>query len=159
MLRPNLRWLGSDQNWQSLIADLRKYIPLSPDSRHILAFWNLTWLSFGKQAPYLDLPSTGWDTYANMGRGYTQGRFRGRNLVYLETEYRAALLRNGLLGAVIFANMQTYSDYPNTSQFGQLLPGGGVGAAHKSKQALQSQSGHRLWHRYRRVERPVYQSG
>ncbi len=127
MLRPNLRWLGSDQNWQSVIADLRKYIPLSPDSRHILAFWNLTWLSFGNQAPYLDLPSTGWDTYANMGRGYTQGRFRGRNLVYLETEYRAALLRNGLLGAVVFANMQTYSDYPNTSQFGRLLPGGGVG--------------------------------
>ena len=93
----------------------------------MLAFWNLTWLSFGNQAPYLDLPSTGWDTYANMGRGYTQGRFRGRNLVYLETEYRAALLRNGLLGAVVFANMQTYSDYPDTSQFGRLLPGGGVG--------------------------------
>ena len=127
MVRPNLRWLGSDQNWQSVIADFRKYFPLSPNSRHILAFWNLNWLSFGNQAPYLDLPSTGWDTYANMGRGYTQGRFRGRNLVYLETEYRAALLRNGLLGAVVFANMQTYSNYPNTSQFGRLLPGGGVG--------------------------------
>ncbi|WP_332369429.1 hypothetical protein [Spirosoma telluris] len=37
------------------------------------------------------------------------------------------LLNNGLLGGVVFANMQTYSDYPNTNQFGKLLPGGGVG--------------------------------
>lgn len=126
-VRPNLRWLGSDQNWQSVIAEFRKYVPLSSDSRHILGFWNLNWLSFGGQAPYLDLPSTGWDTYSNMGRGYTQGRFRGRNLVYLETEYRTVLLNNGLLGGVVFANMQTYSDYPDTNHFGPLLPGGGIG--------------------------------
>lgn len=126
-VRPNLRWLGSDQNWQSVIADFRKYLPLSADGRHILAFWNMNWLSFGDQAPYLDLPSTGWDTYSNLGRGYTQGRFRGRNMVYVETEYRTALLTNGLLGGVVFANVQTYSDYPNSNQFGRLLPGGGVG--------------------------------
>ena len=126
-VRPNVTWLGSDQNWQSVIADFRKYIPLSPDSRHILAFWNLNWLSFGGQAPYLDLPSTGWDTYSNMGRGYTQGRFRGRNLVYVESEYRTILLNNGLLGGVVFVNMQTYSNYPDTQHFGKLLPGGGVG--------------------------------
>ncbi|GAB3015076.1 BamA/TamA family outer membrane protein [Spirosoma pulveris] len=127
VVRPNMRWLGSDQNWQSVLADFRKYIPLAENGKHILTFWNLNWLSFGGQAPYLDLPSTGWDTYSNMGRGYTQGRFRGRNLVYLETEYRTVLLRNGLLGGVVFANMQTYSDYPETNHFGRLLPGGGVG--------------------------------
>lgn len=127
VFRPNMRWLGSDQNWQSVLADFRKYLPLSTDGRHILTFWNVNWLSFGGQAPYLDLPSTGWDTHSNLGRGYAQGRFRGRNLIYLETEYRAVLLNNGLLGGVIFANMQTYSDYPNTKQFGRLLPGGGIG--------------------------------
>ena len=127
VFRPNLTWLGSDQNWKSLIADFRKYIPLSSDSRHILAFWSMNWLTFGGNAPYLDLPSTGWDTYSNLGRGYTQGRFRGRDLVYLETEYRAALLHNGLLGGVVFANVQTYSDYPRGNQLGRLLPGGGVG--------------------------------
>ncbi|WP_148562444.1 BamA/TamA family outer membrane protein [Spirosoma radiotolerans] len=127
VVRPNLRWLGSDQNWQSVIADFRKYIPLSSTGQHILAFWNMNWLSFGGQAPYLDLPSSGWDTYSNLGRGYVQGRFRGRNLVYLEAEYRTQLLSNGLLGAVVFTNMQTYSNYPDTSHFGRLLPGGGVG--------------------------------
>lgn len=126
-IRPNLRWLGSDQNWQSVVADFRKYIPLSADSRHILAFWNLNWLSFGGQAPYLDLPSTGWDTYSNLGRGYTQGRFRGRNLVYFETEYRTVLLNNGLLGGVVFANVQTFSNYPDSRHFGTLLPAAGVG--------------------------------
>ncbi|WP_293684051.1 MULTISPECIES: BamA/TamA family outer membrane protein [unclassified Spirosoma] len=127
MFRPNLRLLGSDQNWQSVLADFRKYIPLTADSRHILALWNVNWLSLGGQAPYLDLPSTGWDTHANLGRGYTQGRFRGQNLVYFETEYRAVILNNGLLGGVVFANMQSYSDYPNTAHFGKLLPGWGVG--------------------------------
>ncbi len=127
VFRDNLQWLGSDQNWQSIIADFRKYVPLSDNGRHILSFWSMNWLTFGGQAPYLDLPSTGWDTYSNMGRGYTQGRFRGRKLVYLETEYRTLLLSNGLLGGVIFANMQTYSDYPNSNHFGKLLPGGGVG--------------------------------
>ena len=125
--RPNLRWLGSDQNWQSVLADFRKYVPLTNDGRHILAFWNVNWLSFGNQPPYLDLPSTGWDTHANLGRGYAQGRFRSRNLVYLETEYRTVILHNGLIGGVVFANVQTLSDYPNTSTFGRLIPGGGVG--------------------------------
>ncbi|GAB4045047.1 BamA/TamA family outer membrane protein [Spirosoma litoris] len=127
IFRPNMRWLGSDQNWQSVLADFRKYVPLSNDGRHILTFWNVNWLSFGGQAPYLDLPSTGWDTHSNLGRGYTQGRFRGRNMIYMETEYRTVLLNNGLLGGVVFANMQTFSGYPNTNQFGKLLPGGGVG--------------------------------
>ncbi|GAB2534235.1 hypothetical protein GCM10027085_26330 [Spirosoma aerophilum] len=127
VVRPNLRWLGSDENWQSVVADFRKYVPLSRSGRHILAFWSMNWLSFGGQAPYLDLPSTGWDTYSNLGRGYTQGRFRGRNLIYLEAEYRTELLNNGLLGGVVFANMQTYSDYPDTKQFGRLLPAAGVG--------------------------------
>ena len=130
VFRPNMRWLGSDQNWQSVLADFRKYIPFPQGSRNILAFWNMNWLSFGGQAPYLDLPSTGWDTYSNMGRGYTQSRFRGRNLIYLESEYRVPLLRNGLIGGVVFANVQTYTDWPSNS-FNRLLPGGGVGLRFK----------------------------
>lgn len=128
--RPNLRWLGSDQNWQSLIADVRKYVPWPGSTRNILAFWGMAWLSLGQQAPYLDLPSTGWDTYSNLGRGYVQGRFRGQNLIYLETEYRLSLLHNGLLGGVIFANMQAYSNWP-VNTFDRLLPGGGLGLRFK----------------------------
>jgi hypothetical protein len=126
LFRPNLRLLGSDQNWQSLITDVRKYIPLPRGSNNILALWSMNWLSFGGPAPYLDLPSTGWDTYSNLGRGYIQGRYRGRNLVYLETEYRMVLLRNQLLGGVIFANVQSYPGEKG-HEMGKLLPGMGVG--------------------------------
>ncbi len=126
LFRPNFRFLGSDQNWQSLLMDFRKYITWPAGSRSVLGFWNTNWLTLGGIPPYLDLPSTGWDTYSNIGRGYTQGRFRGRNLIYLETEYRMPISRNGLLGSVFFANIQSYTEGLG-GNFRRLLPGGGVG--------------------------------
>ena len=68
--------MGSDENWRSLLIDMRKYFKLSQHSRNILAFWSYTWLTLSGKPPYLDLPSTAWDNYANMGRGYIQSRFR-----------------------------------------------------------------------------------
>ena len=44
------------------------------------------------------LPSTGWDDQSNLGRGYIQGRFRARELVYAEAEYRFGILRNDFIG-------------------------------------------------------------
>lgn len=126
LFRANERLLGSTTNWQALITDVRKYVPFPRGSRNVLAFWNVNWLTFGGQAPYLDLPSTGWDTYSNLGRGYVQGRFRGRNLIYGETEYRMPLLRNGLIGCVVFANVQAYNNGDGQG-FGRLLPGVGAG--------------------------------
>ena len=72
------------------------------------------------------LPSNGWDDAYNSGRGYIQGRFRDRNMVYLESEYRFNISRNGLIGAVVFANLQNYS----ASMFKEYqgwIPGGGMG--------------------------------
>jgi outer membrane protein assembly factor BamA len=126
LYRDNLTGLGSDQNWQSLTLDLRKYFHLSPGGRNILAFWSYDWLTLAGKPPYLDLPATGWDTYNNTGRGYIQGRFRSENMVYLETEYRFAISRNGLFGGVAFANMQSFSDYPSRS-FSKLWPAAGGG--------------------------------
>jgi hypothetical protein len=76
--------------------------------------------------PYLDLPSTGWDTYSNTGRGYIQGRYRSKNMVYLETEYRFKISKNGLFGGVIFANVQSFSDWPSNS-FQSIAPAAGIG--------------------------------
>jgi hypothetical protein len=128
--RPNLTYLGSDQNWQELLCEFRKYIKLSPNSDNVLAFWNLDWFTFGGKVPYFDLPSTGWDTYSNFGRGYIQGRLRGSNMLYLEGEYRFGILRNGLIGGVVFANMQSVSEM-QTTDFKTFLPGGGVGLRFK----------------------------
>jgi hypothetical protein len=119
--------MGSDNNWQSLLLELRKYIPVSPSKRNVLAIWSYNWLTLGGgKPPYLLLPSTGWDDFYNTGRGYIQGRYRGRDMLYLETEYRFDVTHNGLLGAVVFANAQSFSR-EITKQLSVIAPGAGVG--------------------------------
>lgn len=123
---PNFIFLGSDKNYNCLVIDTRKYFKLSSKSDNILAFWNYNWFTFNGNAPYLDLPSTGWDAYANMGRGYIQSRLRGKNLMYLEAEYRFKITQNGLLGGVIFTNVQTVTDWPS-NKFQVYYPAVGTG--------------------------------
>lgn len=112
--RNNLRGLGSTVNWQSLILDVRKYIAFPAKSKNILAFWSYNWLVLNGRPPYLNLPSNSWDTNSATGRGYIQGRFRGAQLLYLESEYRFNITRNGLLGGVMFVNAQSVSGQPGT---------------------------------------------
>ena len=126
LFRQNMTALGSDQNWESLRIDLRKYYRFPRNSENVLAFWSFNWLTLQGNPPYLDLPSTGWDPYNNMGRGYIQGRFRGKNLVYLETEYRFKISSNGLIGGVLFANAQAVTNWPE-NKFGAIAPAGGAG--------------------------------
>jgi len=124
--RPNFTFMGSDQNWQSLTIDIRKYIRIPARSNNVLAIWSYDWLTPSGNPPYLDLPSTGWDQYNNTGRGYIQGRFRGLNMLYLEAEYRFGITHNGLLGAVVFANAESFSNYPSNN-FDAIWPAGGIG--------------------------------
>jgi hypothetical protein len=123
---PCFKFLGSDNNWQSIIGDFRKYIKLTPKGNHVLALWSLNWFTFGGKVPYFDLPSTGWDTYSNSGRGYVQGRFRGANMLYLEAEYRFNITKNGLFGGVVFTNAQCLSDWPDNT-FKTIYPAAGTG--------------------------------
>ncbi len=124
--RYNSTLLGSDNNWQSLQVELRKYIKISSNPNNVLAFWSWNEFTYGGKVPYLNLPSTGWDTYANMGRGYVQGRFRGTSLMYLESEYRFGITHNGLLGGVVFANSQVIPNWP-VYKYNTINPGYGVG--------------------------------
>jgi outer membrane protein assembly factor BamA len=125
--RPNFTFMGSDNNWQSLVIDMREYIRFPSSTHNVLAFWSYDWLTLGSgNPPYLLLPSTGWDPYSNTGRGYIQGRYRSKNMLYLESEYRFGILENGLLGGVLFANAQSFSD-PNTGHYNYIQPGWGGG--------------------------------
>jgi hypothetical protein len=125
--RPNFTWLGSDNNWQSLLFDAREYLKFPGNTRNVLAFWSYDWFTVGGgDPPYLLLPSTGWDAYSNTGRGYIQGRYRSKNMLYLESEYRFGITANGLLGGVVFANAQSFSQM-NTGQYEYLIPGYGAG--------------------------------
>ncbi len=125
--RANAKMLGSQSNWNSILVDLRKYIPFPGGSKNTLAFWNYYWLCTNNgRPPYLMLPSTGWDDFFNIGRGYIQGRFKGKNMAYLEAEYRFRLTQNGLLGGVVFGNVQSFSR-DLSSNYNLLIPGYGLG--------------------------------
>ncbi len=123
--RRNYQFLGSDNNWQEIQLDLRRYFRLSPNSNNVLALWALTRFTTGN-VPYLDLPSTGSDMYNNGGRGYAEGRFRGKDMLYLEGEYRFGIIKNGLLGGVLFANGESFTGLQG-SKFQKIAPAAGTG--------------------------------
>ncbi len=124
--RKNFTFLGSDAPWQSLLIDYRKYLPFPKGSKNILAFWSYNVITLAGKPPYLNLFSTGSDTYNNTGRGYIQGRFRGDKFVYLESEYRFGITENGFIGGVIFTNMQSLSEQ-HGKPIQAILPGYGAG--------------------------------
>ncbi len=125
--RVNAHALGSDANWQSIYIDMRKYISFtSTKEQNVLALWTYYWRTFGNGIPYLNLPSIGWDLYQRSGRGIEQNRYRGKSLLYFETEYRKDLIANGLLGFVLFANVNSVTE-PVTNKFSYWHPAGGTG--------------------------------
>lgn len=127
ILRPNYTFFGSDNNWKSLQAEFRKYIKPFKFSKNILALWSFNWFTLGKgKPPYLLLPSTGWDDLYNTARGYVQSRFRAKDMIYAEAEYRFGITGNGLLGGVVFANAQSFSrNFSN--QLSVISPAVGAG--------------------------------
>ncbi len=125
--RSNFKSLGSDSNSHELKIDTRSYVRFPSTSKNVLAFWMFDWLTINGTPPYLLLPSTGWDDTYNTGRGYIQARFRGRKMLYFESEYRFGITRNGLLGGVMFVNMQNFSS-DLSQQYSNIFAGYGFGA-------------------------------
>jgi len=121
-------FLGGDASWRETYVDARSFFGFGPDRRQRIALWAYGNLGRRGAAPYFDLPSLGVGSYGRSGRGYTEGRFRGEQLVYGEVEYRATLTRNGLLGLVAFLNTTTVSAEQTGEQlFEAFTPAGGVG--------------------------------
>lgn len=132
----NLNWritpefLGSKKTANVLDLEWRSFHPLSASNpRHLVAFWLLGTFSKTGKLPYLILPALSYDQRGRSGRGYTQGRFRGNNLVYTEAEYRFPISAcGGILGGVLFANMTTASNNDkNEKLFDSVAPGYGFG--------------------------------
>ncbi len=124
--RSNLKVLGSDSTSEDLKIDARTYLHFPVSSKNVLAFWMLDWLNVNGTPPYLLLPSTGWDDNYNTGRGYIQGRFRGRKMLYFESEYRFGLTHNGFLGGVMFFNVQNFSS-DLSQEYSRVFAGYGLG--------------------------------
>lgn len=125
--RLNSKTLGSNDTWRSLYVDVRKYYSLSNGPRkNMLAFWTYYWTTLSDRTPYLSLPSIGWEPNQRSGRGIEQNRYRGEGLLYFEAEYRRDLTRNGLLGFVLFSNINSASQ-GTTRQLKYWNPAGGGG--------------------------------
>ncbi len=125
--RYNTNVVGSNNDWQSLYVDVRKYIALTDKGpKNILAFWSYYWSTLSSGAPYLNLPSIGMDPYQRSGRGIEQNRYRGSRLFYFESEYRRDITENGLLGFVLFANINSASQ-PKINRFVYWNPAAGTG--------------------------------
>jgi outer membrane protein assembly factor BamA len=121
-------FLGGDAAWQETYLDVRSFISLTKDRRQRLALWAYGDLGSGNAPPYFDLPFLGAGTSGRSGRGYTEGRYRGQQLVYGEIEYRATLTRNGLFGMVAFLNTTSASDEQTGKRlFDEFAAGGGIG--------------------------------
>ena len=122
----NTKFNDNMSDYSSIYFDLRKYLSFSKTKHRVWAnkfFW---WNTFDGNPHYLDLPSIGWDHYQKTGRGFTRNRFRSNALVYLESEYRTDLTKDGLLGAVFFANISSVSNI-DTYEFEKINPAVGTG--------------------------------
>jgi hypothetical protein len=128
--RINTTFLGSDQNSTALWLEFRTYVGLSEKfPRHLIAFWAFGDFNLTGKMPYLTLPSLGEDQRARSGRGYTNGRFRGRDIVYTEIEYRFPISQcTQILGGVLFVNATTTNN-PQTgvNLFEYVRPAVGIG--------------------------------
>jgi len=129
--RVNPTFFGSSKNSTILYYEYRTYINVNKDiPRNLIAFWFWGTNVISGHVPYLELPSITWDTYNRSGRGYIQGRFRGTNMLYGESEFRFRITRDGLLGGVTFIDCTTASNplpYASQNLFNTVAPGGGAG--------------------------------
>jgi hypothetical protein len=128
--RYNFKFLGSDQDASELWLEFRTYVGLSKKKpRHLVAFWAFGDFNLTGDLPYMTLPALGGDQRARSGRGYTNGRYRGKNLVYGEAEWRFPISQcSQILGGVIFVNATT-TDNPgrNVALFQYIQPAVGFG--------------------------------
>jgi len=120
--RGGMKFLGNKNTTNFYQVEFRAFQPLSKSNpRHLLAFWLMGNFAPSGEFPYLILPATAYDQRGRSGRGYTQGRFRGNNLVYGETEYRFPISKcGGIWGGVLFVNATTADKPAFTSSTGEI---------------------------------------
>ncbi len=127
----SMEFLGSDKSANFYEFEWRSFHPLSKTNpRHLMALWAMGNFTPEGELPYLILPATAYDQRSRSGRGYSQGRFRGNQMVYTEAEYRFPISPcGGLWGGVLFVNA-TSTNNPTQSLglFESIKPGYGFGA-------------------------------
>jgi len=113
------KFLGSDFNFTTSTLNLRKYFTLF--SSHVFAVQSLVRAQSGN-VPFMNLASVGGQYIM---RGYFEGRFRDKNLLVFQAEYRVPLFWR--FGAVGFAGFGNVAEKFNQLNLGKLKPSYGVG--------------------------------
>jgi hemolysin activation/secretion protein len=95
-----LQWTSYNPSFQRYVVDLRRFFPITSTDRIGLRMQTVfTHSAAGEEVPFFMLPTAGGtDTV----RGFNQYRFRDRNALILNSEYRRPL--TGFLDLVAFAD-------------------------------------------------------
>lgn len=111
--------LGSEFNFDRYVLDVRKFIPLS--DFQVLAFHGLGRFSGGR-VPFREMAQLGND---KIMRGFYEGRFRDRQLVAIQSEYRHQVFSR--VGFVLFGGVGKVGNQLNNLNLSGLKYGGGGG--------------------------------
>lgn len=89
--------LGSSSNFSSFLFDGRKYLDFKSKGKHVLALQGKAMFTAGN-VPFIELAKLGGKFIM---RGYLDGRYRDKQYIQLQTEYRATII--GRFGGTLFA--------------------------------------------------------
>lgn len=96
--------LGSDFEFNDYLIDLRRYFKITQG--HILTFQLYGNFARGFP-PFYEMPRLGGDVTM---RGYYEGRYRDRNFVATQAEYKTWLVEKWKLGVVLFGGVGDVAD-------------------------------------------------
>lgn len=111
---------GSDYRFSRLHLDARRYYKINKLG-HVLALQAIARLTSGV-VPFLELPELGGD---RLMRGYYEGRYRDKQYLAAQAEYRAPLFWR--IGAVAFAGLGDVAPSLDAFKTGELKPSYGLG--------------------------------
>jgi outer membrane protein assembly factor BamA len=106
-------YLGSDYKYTNLVLDYRKFIRLY--KKNVLALQAYSFTNLGDSIPLRSLASLGG---ANSMRGYYAGRFRDKQQLVFQSEYRMPVYKR--FGAVVFYSMGDVGNTPTDFSFTDL---------------------------------------
>lgn len=122
LILPNLNAFGSDFEYTRFSAD---YVTFFSKGKNILAL-NLFAVAIAGEAPFNELAFIGGRSKM---RGYFEGRYRNRNLLMTQAEYRRFLFWK--LGMVAFVGYGVVSRDLGEMQLQNIKPSGGVGLRYR----------------------------
>lgn len=119
----NDRTFGSDFNYITFKTDLRQYI--SVGQNQVLA-WQAIFDTCVGDIPFYKMPRVGGDSLL---RGFYSGRFRERNMVAFQTEYRFPIWKR--ISGVVFGAMASLASRFRDLSWDNLKYAGGFGLRFK----------------------------